>query len=291
MINSSSLPTPLENHYILLRHGRSKANVAGVVVSTLENGCPPASPAESSSGPHGENNGWGLTSVGEEQVKRAAQDVLEYLLTAHNLNPSRTARVSEVRDMPGDPEGIVKSQKPIRLAIYTSPFLRTLETAAIVHDHISNYLGGSEDDLGFPSAPRRIILYPSVITVQGLRERNFGIYELKPDHESYNKVWKLDGEVDSKSNGHDNDEILDKYREIGVETCEQVQSRMCGVIKEIELDLGHRMRIEDVQEAENVAILVSHGDSLQILQTAFEDVKPTAHRKLNHLGTAEWRIF
>jgi len=38
-----------------------------------------------------------------------------------------------------------------------------------------------------------------------------------------------------------------------------------------------------------VAILVGHGDALQILQTWFEGVDPTQHRSLTHLNNGEVR--
>jgi hypothetical protein len=60
----------LNNHYILFRHGQSKANTAKIVVSKPENGIPtsgvgPPSPSATSS----EGKGWGLTVFGKEQVK------------------------------------------------------------------------------------------------------------------------------------------------------------------------------------------------------------------------------
>lgn len=53
---------------------------------------------------------------------------------------------------------------------------------------------------------------------------------------------------------------------------------MCNVVNEIE------------REHHIIAILVSHGDPLQILQSAFKNTDTNLHRSLN-LGTAQWRIF
>nr|CAG8592061.1 11358_t:CDS:2 [Entrophospora candida] len=154
----------------------------------------------------------------------------------------------------------------IYLKIYTSPFSRTIETAKIIHDHISNYLTNLEPRIPTKSNNENnentsssflLSLDPIVTVHQQLCERNFGIFELKPDHESYHKVWSIDENINSISNNNDNDE---EYKRLGVETCWEVRR-------------------------------LSHGDSLQILQTAFENVDPNNHRKLNHLGTAEWRIF
>jgi broad specificity phosphatase PhoE len=38
-----------------------------------------------------------------------------------------------------------------------------------------------------------------------------------------------------------------------------------------------------------MVVLVSHGDVLQILQTAFEGLDPSKHRSIPHLPTAELR--
>ncbi|CAJ0838137.1 14012_t:CDS:2 [Entrophospora sp. SA101] len=163
--------------------------------------------------------------------------------------------------------------------IYTSPFSRTIETAKIIHDHISNHLTNLEPRIPTKSNNENtsssflLSLDPIVTVHQQLCERNFGIFELKSDHESYHKVWSIDENINSISNNNDNDE---EYKRLGVETCWEVRRRMCDVIYEIEKESK---------------VNISHGDSLQILQTAFENVDPNNHRKLNYLGTAEWRIF
>jgi len=97
-----------------------------------------------------------------------------------------------------------------------------------------------------------------------LRERNFGSYE-KTDHSNYQLVW--------------NDDATDaNHKNNGVESIEEVIERVTSLIGQLE------------QTYQNKSILlVSHGDTLQILQTAFQKVDGSTHRSLPHLETAEIR--
>jgi len=97
-----------------------------------------------------------------------------------------------------------------------------------------------------------------------LRERNFGEYEMS-DHGNYQLVW--------------NDDIVDAtHKNNGVESIEEVTERVTSFIN----------RLEATYMDKNI-LLVSHGDTLQILQTAFQKVDGSAHRSLPHLETAEIR--
>lgn len=97
-----------------------------------------------------------------------------------------------------------------------------------------------------------------------LRERNFGELELGPDS-AYQAVWHCD-ERDPDSD----------YR--AVESANQVMTRVTGLIVDLE------------QRFVNASLLlVSHGDALQILQTAFAGCDASTHRQLQHLQTAEIR--
>lgn len=97
-----------------------------------------------------------------------------------------------------------------------------------------------------------------------LRERNFGDFE-KTDHANYHQVW----EFDKDSADHNNS---------NVESVNSVSDRATRLITDL----------EDKYEAEEI-LLVSHGDTLQILQTGFQKIDPTQHRSLQHLETAEIR--
>jgi len=99
---------------------------------------------------------------------------------------------------------------------------------------------------------------------QRLRERNFGEWELTPDS-AYPLIWARD-EVNP-----DNDEK-------GIESPNQVMARVTTLVCEYE------------EKNSGVTILlISHGDALQILQTAFSKQDASEHRRQQHLETAEIR--
>ncbi len=97
-----------------------------------------------------------------------------------------------------------------------------------------------------------------------LRERNFGELELASDS-GYAEVWQEDAEnPDSQLRG--------------VESVNQVMTRVTSVVAEY----------EDRYTGTTI-LLVSHGDALQILQTAFARMDGSSHRQLDHLHTAQIR--
>ena len=98
-----------------------------------------------------------------------------------------------------------------------------------------------------------------------LRERNFGELELGPDT-AYQSVWQQD-ELDPEGN----------FR--AGESANQVMARVSALILELEQ-----------RHANATLLLVSHGDALQILQTAFARRDASEHRQLQHLQTAEIRL-
>jgi probable phosphoglycerate mutase len=97
-----------------------------------------------------------------------------------------------------------------------------------------------------------------------LRERNFGELELTPD-DNYPQVWKMD-------------EVNPDNRSQGVESPNQVMMRVSALIVEYETTVS-----------DETLLLVSHGDALQILQTAFQKEDASRHRSQQHLETAEIR--
>lgn len=94
-----------------------------------------------------------------------------------------------------------------------------------------------------------------------LRERWFGDWE-KTHDSNYQKVW----DIDKNNPGH---------KEKRVESALEVQKRTTSLIK----DLEQKYKGKKI-------LLVSHGDALQILQTGFEKVSASLHRKLKHIETA-----
>lgn len=99
---------------------------------------------------------------------------------------------------------------------------------------------------------------------QRLRERNFGELELSADS-NYESVWRAD-QIDADN----------KLRT--VESPNQVMARVSDLISEYEDKLTGQ-----------TLLLVSHGDALQILQTAFLKQDASTHRLQQHLNTAEIR--
>lgn len=97
-----------------------------------------------------------------------------------------------------------------------------------------------------------------------LRERHFGELELASD-DRYAQVWQQD-------------EVNPDSRVKGVESVNQVMARVTAVIADYEN-----------QYSAATILLVSHGDALQILQTAFARLDASSHRQLEHLHTAEIR--
>jgi len=107
---------------------------------------------------------------------------------------------------------------------------------------------------------------PEIIFEERLRERFFGEWEGQC-HANYSKTWKKDA--------------FDPTREYnGAESSRAVQQRMWAVIQSL----------ENAFEGKTV-ILVSHGDPLMLLQTAFKNLGPERHRSLPYIETAQWRLL
>jgi broad specificity phosphatase PhoE len=103
---------------------------------------------------------------------------------------------------------------------------------------------------------------PDVVIASALRERCFGDWEGTPTA-NYRRVWAAD------EAGHADD---------GVEPVLAVLDRVTAFI--VDLEGQHSGR--DI-------LLVSHGDTLQVLQAGFARTDPARHRHLPHLETAEIR--
>lgn len=99
-----------------------------------------------------------------------------------------------------------------------------------------------------------------------LRERCFGELELGSDS-AYGQVWRKDAEdPDSEP--------------FGAESANRVMRRVTSLVADYES--SHRG---------STLLLVSHGDALQLLQTAFAKQDASRHRALDHLATADIRLL
>lgn len=105
-----------------------------------------------------------------------------------------------------------------------------------------------------------------------LRERFFG--ELNGQNDTqYQMVW----DIDQQNPDH---------QEFGVESANQVVSRVSALILQLE-----QQPFDEKKNVRLKILLVAHGDVLQLLQTWFQDVPASQHRSLPHLETAEIRCL
>lgn len=159
---------------------------------------------------------------------------------------------------------VLRYMKAGRLLIVTSPFSRTKETARLVAQTLQEQLGKEV------SARHRQV--PIEIEPE-LRERFFGAYEgqLNSAH-LYETVWNLDKQDENNTAK-------------GVESPKQVQQRALKLIEKLEASQAHQ---------EKMVLVVSHGDFLTILQTAFLKKSASLHRDISHVKpfkTAEFRML
>jgi broad specificity phosphatase PhoE len=105
---------------------------------------------------------------------------------------------------------------------------------------------------------------PAVIVTGALRERCFGDLDGTPAT-NYARVWAADEAGASSTDS-------------GIEPAAAVLDRTAALIA----DLERRYAGRDI-------LLVSHGDTLQILQAGFLRLDPARHRSVPHLETAEIR--
>jgi len=203
----------LANRYHAMRHGQSKANVAGIIVSRIETD---------------RRGDWGLSDLGREQVLEAAR--------ACGL--------------------------PVDTVICSSDFSRARQTGEIVRARLGA---------------------PPVLVGAALRERCFGDLEGTAT-DNYARVWATDeaSAGDTAGDGGDAGGGDADGRDAGggVEPAAAVLDRVTALVT----DLERRYADRDI-------LLVSHGDTLQILQAGFLRMNPAAHRRLPHLGIAEIRAL
>jgi len=110
----------------------------------------------------------------------------------------------------------------------------------------------------------RLLDTRDVVLTPRLRERFFGAWD-RQHHSSYERVWAGDA-LDGANKQYE------------VESTQEVLNRATSLIADLEREHSGR-----------TVLLVSHGDVLQILQTAFEGVPSGSHRLLPHLETGEIR--
>jgi broad specificity phosphatase PhoE len=144
---------------------------------------------------------------------------------------------------------------PADTLICSSDFSRAQQTAEIVRD----CLGA-----------------PDVIVAPQLRERYFGDWD-GSGTANYARVWAADQAETGQQDADDGDGAP-RSEDHGVESAAAVLDRATAFVA----DLERRFSGHDI-------LLVSHGDTSQILQAGFLLMDPSAHRRVPHLDTAEIR--
>jgi probable phosphoglycerate mutase len=99
-----------------------------------------------------------------------------------------------------------------------------------------------------------------------LRERDFGSFELL-SNEHYQTVWDNDAQDGSHTSNN-------------VESAEAVMQRVSAFVWSLESYYD-----------DQTFLLVAHGDTLQILQAAFQKFPASSQREIKHLETAEIRAL
>jgi probable phosphoglycerate mutase len=141
---------------------------------------------------------------------------------------------------------------PAGTLIFSSDFARARQTARIVRDQLGAV---------------------NVVLAQALRERCFGAWE-GTSTDNYARVWA----ADEAGTGEAGATQPDGGQPDGVEPASAVLDRATALVA----DLERRYSGRDI-------LLVSHGDTLQILQAGFLRMDPSRHRSLPALETAEIR--
>eukprot|EP00775_Hariotina_reticulata_P007761 gene7761-7960_t len=191
----------------ILRHGRSLANEAGIIVSSIANGV---------------REEYGLAEAGEQQAIAAGKLLKQQLADLH--------------------------ASPNTMHIYSSPFSRTLQTAAL-----------AAAAAGLPAE--------SVKEHPLLRERFFGSALELVSHDNYCPAWEGDAtDQETKPAGNEDGESV-----------AEVSARLQQLFQEL----------ESRHSGEHI-LLVSHGDTLSVLQATFYASPLTQHRHYG-LATAELR--
>jgi broad specificity phosphatase PhoE len=148
-----------------------------------------------------------------------------------------------------------KGQQQVKISVSTNKYL---DEKVIIYS--SDFLRAKET----AEIAKDILNTDKIHFTELLRERFFGNFE-KTSNENYEKVWMHD-----KENVHHEIE--------NVESITSVLNRTTRLI----LDLEKKFQNKKI-------LLVSHGDSLQILQTGFLKTCSSRHRDVPNLNTAEIR--
>lgn len=113
---------------------------------------------------------------------------------------------------------------------------------------------------------RSVLEADPVLLNESLRERYFGKWE-GLHYKHYATAWE-------------GDELNAELEKNGAESANSVRRRMIGSV----LALESECRNQDI-------VLVSHGDPLRFIQTAFSGLRTEENGQVPYFGTAEWRLL
>lgn len=244
-----------------LRHGRSLANEASIIVSSLENGVLPQ---------------YALAPAGKEQAAAAGR------LLASTLLLRATDADADAEDASATAAPPPPSTTEIAVHFYASPFSRTVETAAIAAEAFEKELKASPSSTTSSAVRVRLAAGGGPQTEGALRERWFGSALELQSHEGYSPAWAGDArDPTSRPPGDGDGESVAEVAARSAELLRRLAQRHCCG----DGDGGDKGSGGGRRQV-GVVVLVSHGDTLSILQTAATGGDLREHRKFG-LETAE----
>ncbi len=263
-MNHLSCIDRLANRYWIMRHGQSKANEAGIIVSRIETD---------------RSGDWGLSELGQRQAAEAARACglpADTVICSSDFSRARqTAEI--VRSHLGAAAVIIAEALRERCfgdlegsAVENYARVWAADEAHRGHVDIAQADSGQADN-GHPASGHEDSGHPA------------------SDHADSNHADSGHPASGHPASGHpasdhagsnhaDSGHADSGHPASGVELAAAVLDRVTALIARLERRYSER----DI-------LLVSHGDTLQILQAGFLRLAPCAHRRLPHLATAEIR--
>lgn len=224
-----SLDLPLQNRYILVRHGQSISNMEGVISSAPEVG----------------TTKHGLTANGRVQARRAATRLIDL------IGRDFLAAGGRVRVVASDFLRAVETADELRAAMAQ---ILAFEDQVYSEDVSADEAALRDGDAALEGEGGLLAAsVPSSTEINvAFRERFFGELDALP-LPNYDNVWPKDLEDPS-------------HEAFGVESVVAVATRVLGAIQAYEAEAAHAAREADC--AGTCVVICSHADTLQITQSA-----------------------
>jgi broad specificity phosphatase PhoE len=238
------LPTVLRNTYLLLRHGLSTANVDAIISSNRYD--------------LAYTDRHGLTEMGYEQGRQAAQQVLDYPVSSSSLSLSSSLAAAAASSNDEDDDDNADNNGETddndnnnrrhhhhhhhsSVVFVSSPFARARQTAVACHEELRRRLSSSSPLPTRDQQQQQWDVEETIYLHAGLMERSFGRLDGQAI-ETYAYVWPLDA-------------FNVTHTAFDVESVAAV----CHRFRQCLLDL------EDAFQ-DQIIVLTSHADVLQIVQ-------------------------